>query len=161
MKLCNLCHQTKPLEFFHKHKKNKDGLANACKECACARSRKWNSDNPDRLKKNNQEKYLKNKEKILENVRNYRLSNWDRVLERSRKYCATRRAIKAQAIPIWSESDKINVVYKKAKQYGFEVDHIVPIDNPLVCGLHCWHNLQLLETSVNRSKGNRYWPDMP
>jgi len=30
-----------------------------------------------------------------------------------------------------------------------------------VCGLHVEHNLQVIPRSVNQSKNNRRWPDMP
>lgn len=65
------------------------------------------------------------------------------------------------SIPAWSEVEKIKVVFEKAKEFGMEIDHIVPIKSDLVCGLHVWHNLQLLDMPLNRSKKNRYWPDMP
>ena len=42
----------------------------------------------------------------------------------------------------------------------WEVDHIVPLQSPIVCGLHVEHNLQVIPASKNRSKHNRHWPDM-
>jgi hypothetical protein len=36
-----------------------------------------------------------------------------------------------------------------------------PLNHPLVCGLHCEHNLQLLTREANAAKRNRWWPDMP
>lgn len=63
--------------------------------------------------------------------------------------------------PEWGRKDLIQIVYRKAKEYGMEVDHIVPLKHPLVCGLHVWHNLQLLDRNLNRSKRNLAWPDMP
>jgi len=45
--------------------------------------------------------------------------------------------------------------------YDFHVDHIVPLKSPLVSGLHTEANLRLLPGAENRSKHNRFWPDMP
>lgn len=72
-----------------------------------------------------------------------------------------------QSIPIWYEEDLVKQVYLKRdelnKLWGtrFEVDHIIPL-NPrykTVSGLHCWANLQLLDISLNCSKGSTYNTD--
>lgn len=72
-----------------------------------------------------------------------------------------RKAAKLRATPVWFERDKVLLIYEKAQEFGAHVDHVVPLKHPLVCGLHCWHNLQLLPPDINCSKGNRRWPDMP
>ena len=41
------------------------------------------------------------------------------------------------------------------------VDHIVPLQSPLVCGLHVHDNLRVILAVDNASKANRHWPDMP
>lgn len=74
---------------------------------------------------------------------------------------ARRRARKKNATPVWADHERINLVYAKAKELGLTVDHVVPLASPLVCGLHVWENLQLLERNINASKQNREWPDMP
>lgn len=80
---------------------------------------------------------------------------------------ASRHVLVRLATPKWSERSAIDTVYRNAallsEQYGvdLEVDHVVPIKSKLVCGLHVHANLQLLDQSLNASKGNRWWPDMP
>jgi 5-methylcytosine-specific restriction endonuclease McrA len=71
------------------------------------------------------------------------------------------RARNAAATPAWANLQAIALVYMRARLHGLEVDHIVPINHPLVCGLHVEHNLQLLDGDANRAKGNLWWPDMP
>lgn len=65
------------------------------------------------------------------------------------------------ATPTWANHELIKAIYAKAKEKGMEVDHIVPLDGKIVCGLHCHHNLQLLTAEENKRKHNRWWPDMP
>lgn len=50
---------------------------------------------------------------------------------------------------------------EQATGFPWEVDHVVPLLSDKVCGLHKWTNFAVIPASVNRSKQNRYWPDMP
>lgn len=77
------------------------------------------------------------------------------------EYSNRRRAQKLNATPPWYEKELILMVYEKAREYGFHVDHIVPLLSAKVCGLHCWHNLQIISPIDNYKKGNFTWPDMP
>lgn len=78
-----------------------------------------------------------------------------------------RVALKKQAIPIWANMDAIKDVYREARERtaktgaSHHVDHIVPLQSPIVCGLHWEGNLQILPAFDNQSKRNRWWPDMP
>lgn len=122
-----------------------------------------------RYRYHNEEGY---KEKILSIGKKYREKNSEKESERTARNrkvyksyyaskCAERRARKKKATPSWMDSTKINKVYDMAKLYELEVDHVVPIQSDIVCGLHCWHNLQLLNRQENAKKLNKYWPDMP
>lgn len=99
-----------------------------------------------------------NSGRLLELARNHRKAN----PELYREYKVRRRLIETQATPAWADMDAIRAWYTFASVTpGVHVDHIVPLNSPIVCGLHCEFNLQLLPARENMSKGNRWWPDMP
>jgi hypothetical protein len=79
---------------------------------------------------------------------------------------AKRRAQKQTAIPLWADMKAVERVYGEAAKLrasGLDchVDHIVPLQSSLVCGLHWEGNLRIIGGRENISKGNRHWPDMP
>lgn len=71
-------------------------------------------------------------------------------------HAAKRRCRIAQATPGWAEWIEIKQLYDLAKTRGLVVDHIVPITHPLVCGLHCYSNLQLITAEENGQKSNSF-----
>jgi hypothetical protein len=187
LKFCYNCNEDKPLNAFGKNKSKKDGLATECKLCKSLQDKKYYIKNAESVKtavaeyasKNiekvaqiKKEWYLKNIQKTRASTRKWKAANKEKHYESLKKYrtnnpgkrnflTAKYRAIKLAATPLWFEKEKIQIVYKKAKEFGFAVDHIVPLKGETVCGLHCWANLQLLDPLLNSSKSNKHWPDMP
>ena len=107
--------------------------------------------------------YHANKEERRVYARNYLRQNRTDVYARN----ANRRAARIKATPTWADVERIKEFYDCCRAFRmytgleYHVDHIVPLNSKLVCGLHCEANLQVLEASENISKNNRYWPDMP
>ena len=66
-----------------------------------------------------------------------------------------RRAKIKNAIPKWSNLQEIKEFYINCPE-GFEVDHIIPINNNYVCGLHVQNNLQYLKAEQNHFKSNKF-----
>lgn len=78
------------------------------------------------------------------------------------------RALTYNAVPKWSRRpknrSKILSIYIKAQALNIatnrkhEVDHIIPLFNGLVCGLHVHENLQILSHTKNQAKSNTFVP---
>lgn len=68
---------------------------------------------------------------------------------------AKRRAAKLQATPEWADIEKIREFYLECPE-GHHVDHVVPLQGELVCGLHVLENLQYLTVEENLKKGNKW-----
>ena len=66
------------------------------------------------------------------------------------------KAQKVHAMPPWADREKIAKIYSEGRLRGLHVDHIIPLNHHLVCGLHNEFNLQLLDPLVNIKKSNQF-----
>jgi len=127
------------------------------------KKKKHYADNKDCIRKKQKEYYASNRERYKELALRWEKENGEKVMAKK----ARRRAQKRNAMPAWANKFFIEEAYALAKLrtkmlgYSWHVDHIVPLISPLVCGLHCEANLQVIPGSANSVKGNRWWPDMP
>jgi hypothetical protein len=70
-----------------------------------------------------------------------------------------------QATPPWASDEKIRAIYQRARNLtkstgiAHHVDHIIPLRNDFVCGLHVEANLMPIPASVNIAKRNRWMPE--
>ena len=78
-----------------------------------------------------------------------------------------RRERERRNTPKWADGEKIREMYREAARMTdltgemHVVDHIVPLDGKIVCGLH-WHvNMRVIHWLPNALKGWGVWPDMP
>ncbi|WP_143393542.1 hypothetical protein [Fimbriiglobus ruber] len=163
-------------------KQKRKAYTDANREGRAAYYKKWREKNRERIKIRKAEYYQSHKEH--ESRRNtaydkkWRAANRDRRKAYEAKYrkdnksrvtahANKRRCRKAQATPTWADFTLITAFYEQCARITAEtgvkhhVDHIVPLSSPVVCGLHCQNNLQILPEAANKRKGNRIWPDMP
>jgi 5-methylcytosine-specific restriction endonuclease McrA len=69
--------------------------------------------------------------------------------------------------PEWQDRAELYALKAEAARITLEtgvahvLDHIVPLNHSLVCGLTVPWNLQIITKFENDQKGNKYWPDMP
>lgn len=97
-----------------------------------------------------------------------RLSAWKKAHpDRVNADTARRQLRLYQAYPAWADDELIGELYALARLrtqltgIPWEVDHIVPLNSDLVCGLHWEGNLQVIPAAANLAKSNDWWPDMP
>jgi hypothetical protein len=107
--------------------------------------------NKEKLKEKHKKYYSNNKEKIEKVKKQYRKKN-AHILNALK---AKRKALKLKATPKFANLEKIKEIYKNCPK-GYHVDHIVPLVNKNVCGLHVEWNLQYLTASANLSKSNKF-----
>jgi hypothetical protein len=152
MKKCIKCSKNKPTVEFHKHKEMKDGRLNKCRSCVVKDVYAWRAVNEGCRSK----EYKKSKAK-------------DPIQYKAKSAARTskRRRTAKNAQPLWANQQYINDLYINAAEANamfeaiglspkFEIDHIVPLQNEQVCGLHTEHNLQVLNRTANRRKANKF-----
>jgi hypothetical protein len=72
-----------------------------------------------------------------------------------------------RATPTWADFKEIRAVYRRAAELTestgekWNVDHIVPLQHPMVCGLHVAWNLRPIRERLNQAKGNEWNPNQP
>jgi len=178
MKTCTVCKTQKELTCFSPQAKGKFGVTSICKSCTSERGKKWHEANRERSLTNKAAYNAANADKQSEYAKAWRKKNSVRVkamaaiwtannIVKKRASTAKRRATLLRAIPAWARLDDIERFYTLAarltEQTGIKatVDHVVPLQSRLVCGLHCAANLTILPETLNKRKGNLWWPDMP
>lgn len=169
-KSCVVCFEIKDIQNFHKY----SGKQSRRKDCIDCFNKKWKElrvkykqshkkllnawrkNNPDKVRA--QGKRRKRTEKHKEVARLYWSKNKDkkRAIDNNRRvqkgksnYCRSRMK---ETLTIYKHCEELN----KTSTEKFVVDHIIPLVNKYVCGLHCPENLQILTLKQNSSKRNKF-----
>lgn len=162
-KACCKCGELKSRSEFYRATKEVSGLQRWCKQCQRIAGHNWVKKNPEKHMARTRRWRMKNTEKHNSyNAKHRRLYPAFHAA-RSGEY----RATQLRATPSWANRIAMGEYYAfaaiKSKMTGqsWQVDHIVPLKSPIVCGLHTDYNLQVIRSSQNQRKSNRAWPDMP
>lgn len=62
---------------------------------------------------------------------------------------------------VFRDLQTLGRIYGQVLGVRLSVDHTVPLQHPLVCGLHRVANFQVVPLLDNMRKSNNWWPDMP
>lgn len=177
-KNCTKCDQSKPLSDFYKSKPSPDGHRTDCKACKnaatkewtrnnqvahAATRRAWGAKNADKVTTWNDRQYARNPDAFKANALKWKKLNPAR--RKADKVLREKRV--RRAVPKWINRFFVSEIYdlarRRTKSTGVphSVDHIVPLQSKLVCGLHWEGNLRVIPLAENLTKHNQYWPDMP
>lgn len=180
MPVCKYCNTDRSADRFSKGRKK-------CKDCQNQYVRAWVQENKEeryaKLRVWRKAYYQKNRQYLLActktwrdnnkhrlgsqgsvpsvNAKRWREANPDKVRE------ATKRnwELKKNATPVWANRfflrEARELAKLRTKLFGFEwqVDHIIPFNNPNVCGLNWEGNIQVIPAIENIRKGNKYDAD--
>ena len=81
-KKCSQCNQRRLIKFFNKRRASLDGLQNICKNCCKINQQQWYKEN----KQYYQDRYINNKESILERNKKWNKQNKDRTDQHKLKF---------------------------------------------------------------------------
>lgn len=172
MKHCACCGVSKPHHAFSKRVASRDGLQSKCKECSKTGSKEWYQQNNVHHKSATLQYHYNNREQHLQQMREYHRDNPNYVVLASRRYrkqhpgkvnarSAIYRAAKLNQTPAWSNLLEVERIYEMARLLSdktsiqHEVDHVLPLQSPHVCGFHVENNLQIITKTENARKGNK------
>ena len=131
-KRCSKCLSIKALNEFNGSTKEPDGIRSECRHCEST----YYKVNKEKISIVKNQHYIKNKSVYI-------------------AAAAKRRATKLQATPKWADLEAIKEIYKNCPE-GFHVDHVIPLQGELVCGLHVHKNLKPIPAAENLAKSNKY-----
>ena len=169
-KICRTCLESKSIDQFHKYS-GKDSFRKDCIPCfniqwkelrkKYKKSHKellnaWRKENPEKVKL--QGKRRKRTDKNRETSRAY----WAKNQDKKRAIDNNRRVQKGKSVYCKLRSKDTEIIYKRCAELNkgssekLVVDHIIPLVNENICGLHCPENLQIIPLKQNSSKRNKF-----
>ena len=171
-KYCNTCESEQLKTNFYNNRTRPDGLGSACKTCLKLKSqtseakayiekRRLQNHTKDLARKRSW--YQDNKERMLTYYQEYRKDN----PHMNQTHVNKARASKKKAACLnWDDIELNTFIIKELYEHStnlsnitgvkHHVDHIIPLQGKLVCGLHHYTNLQVITAKANLSKSNSY-----
>ena len=128
--ICSTCNKVLDMNYYHKSNVNTSGIRYVCKVCL-------STDETNRA-------YHRAYNKIhYSNNKAYYYSK--KQVRRSKQLIATTKFGQEGIIDFYNNRPE-----------GMHIDHIIPLNSKVVCGLHNIYNLQYLSAEDNLRKGNSF-----
>lgn len=147
-KTCSRCGSAKPITDFSVRAASKDGFTAACSRCLRdAKQIAYWSDPAERKAASRRAVESKAARFAFDPAYKRAFNLWGSTAKRTK-------------IPSWVKIVDFLPICREAlaRGRGWEIDHVIPINHPKVCGLHVPQNVQLLLREANSSKANHWEP---
>jgi hypothetical protein len=164
-KQCRRCLEMKPLEEFYRQQANPCGRMHECKDCNKTSRAAYRAANREKERQRNRKYHAENPEVVRSRVKRWRKNNPGK----ERAKAKMREAQQIKACPPWAKKGEIKEQICRHYLHAewlesvtgtpMHVDHIVPLRNDFVCGLHVPANLMVLSAEDNISKNAYWWPE--
>lgn len=152
-----------------------------CCDCLKEKGARYRKENAAEVRCILQKWYERNAAKVSEQGARYRAENVEKIKASHKKYRSknlhvarvtrlNRRAAELNATPNWDreltefvalEAGKLAQSRERATGIPWHIDHMIPLQARVVCGLHVWNNLQVIPAVLNLSKANRLMLTQP
>lgn len=129
-------------------------------EKVAVRNKKWRQSNPDKINEKAKRRRKRVPEIVKASTMRWRKDNPNLI----KAYMSKRHAIRKCANMsisseltdfVFTEAVSLNKLRESLFSFKWHVDHMIPLQNSTVCGLHVWNNFQCLPVSINASKQNK------
>lgn len=165
---CKSCHKARSLKSFYDNRESRIQKMREQYKKRIEKNPNWHAEfyaaNREKMLAESKVHYQKNREKRIRAAVEWAKSNKGKANANKKAY----KASKHQACPQWVRADEdltwmMQEAYElsalRTAMFGFQwhVDHIVPLRNDAVSGLHVPWNLQVIPGSENCSKSNKFY----
>jgi hypothetical protein len=166
VKECTQCKEAKTPDAFTDSPLHPGGKLPRCKACRNVNARKYRKEKPEiargcvnRWREKHPAKLRESREKSAGKNAEAVKAWWAANPGKRCAYQAKRRSTIRSRTVTWCDTAMVDAVYAYAKYVEqvvgpCHVDHIVPLQGALACGLHTHHNLRVITAEENKRKHN-------
>jgi hypothetical protein len=147
-KICSSCKETNKEFRYRWHRQDRKYLfVSQCKECENKITKTHQQENREYWRKLNKSSYermsteAKEKKNLRATLRHKRI--------RQATFNDELTAL------VMEEAYLLAKTREKVTNFKWHIDHIIPLNGKMVCGLHVWNNLQVIPAVLNLSMGNK------